>query len=101
MWKIADNGTDSSATKWDAQSGVHSHFQQIRTTGNLVVWGWLSDRGVVAPENAWVGIFGLMKYEGGPTDMVWTPLQIQPWIKGVNSSQLQYVGFNVPVKEGL
>lgn len=102
MWSIEDNKQDSSETTWDINSGTRGDYEQMRKTGWLTVWGWLADRGDVDPTEAWVGIFGQIQYEGATnTTGTWFPIQIQPWIKGIHSSTLQYVGFNIPVQAGL
>lgn len=68
--------------------------QTVRHTGNAVIYGWLADNGNTTSTNAWVGLFGEINDR-------YILLQLQPWIIGSKSSVLQYVGFNVPVKQGL
>lgn len=68
-------------------------------TGNLVLYGWLASNADVLPEECWVGLFTKMK--NGDNQEHDTAIAIQPWIIGRNSQILQYVGFNVPVKEGM
>ena len=66
------------------------------------MWGWLADNGDVSPEMAWVGLFAAIKcIDGNTTHTIDVPIAIHPWICGSYSSTLQYVGFTVPVKEGL
>lgn len=105
-WHIDDNGTDS--TKWiDPQTNTYgAEFGVPCThTGFLTIYGWLADRGGVLPQNAWVGLYGnIQMYNGKDADVQqnkWVLLQLQPWIRGANATQLQYVSFNIPVKEGL
>lgn len=71
-----------------------SNVQRCNSDGQLVVYGWTADGGRVLPQEAWVAIYG--KLNG-----IWTILQLHPWVVSQNSSILQYVGFNVPVKNGL
>lgn len=68
--------------------------QTVKHTGNAVIYGWLADNGNTTSTNAWVGLFGEINNR-------YILLQLQPWIIGSKSSILQYVGFNVPVKQGL
>ena len=42
-----------------------------------------------------------MKTEGNDTVQTDIPIAIQPWIRGTNASQMQYVGFTIPVRKGL
>lgn len=70
--------------------------QECNSDGQLVVYGWTADNGRVLPQEAWVAIYGKIN----DSDR-WTILQLQPWVVSQNSSILQYVGFNVPVKRGL
>lgn len=103
FWRIDDQGTDSGRAIYDIQSATEDHYEKMRDTGNLVVWGWLADNGEVEPEMAWVGLFGKLKCKGFGDDYTqdWLPLCIRPWIRGANASILQYVGFNIPVRAGL
>lgn len=71
-----------------------SNTQVCNSDGQLVVYGWTADSGRVLPQESWIAIYG--KING-----IWTILQLHPWIVSQNSSILQYVGFNVPVKKGL
>ena len=71
-----------------------SSVQEIKKTGNVVIYGWLADNGSTIATNAWVGLFGEINNK-------WILLQLQPWIIGSKSSILQYIGFNVAVKKGL
>ncbi len=98
-WKIDDNGTDSSESIVENTSLTRLPYQQMKRSGNLVIYGWLADRGAVDPVNCWVGLFAFLKT--GQTTSQWVPVSIKPWIRGINASVLQYVGFNIPVKKGL
>ena len=71
-----------------------SKVQTVGHTGNAVIYGWLADNGNTTSTNAWVGLFGEINNR-------YILLQLQPWIIGSKSSVLQYIGFNVPVKQGL
>lgn len=74
----------------------------MRSTGQLVVWGWLADNGEVPAEMAWVGLFAAIKCEGQDATQTYDlPISIQPWIRGEHASEMQYISFNVPVKAGL
>lgn len=94
---------DSSQSVKDANSGSKDGYEKIRDTGNLVVWGWLAENDVVAPpaEQCWVAMYAKIKCENGNATQVDVPIAVKPWIRGVNSPILQYVGFNIPVKAGL
>ena len=61
FWRIDTN--DSSKTVYDAYSQTTDGYEEMRDTGNLVMWGWLADKGDVAPEMAWVGLFSPLKFE--------------------------------------
>lgn len=105
-WHIDDNGTDS--TKWiDPQTKTYGAEYGVKCThsGFLTIYGWLADKGGVLPQNAWVGLYGNVQMYTGTDGEIqhnkWVLLQLQPWIRGTNATQLQYVGFNLPVKEGL
>lgn len=105
-WHIDDNGTDS--TKWiDPQTNTYGAEYGVKCThsGFLTIYGWLADKGGVLPQNAWVGLYGnVQMYNGVDGDIQhnkWVLLQLQPWVRGSNATQLQYVGFNIPVREGL
>lgn len=107
-WQIDDGksdsaGEDSSQSIHDVNSGSKDAYELIRDTGNLVVWGWLAENpdNPPRPENCWVALYALMKCEGYNDTHVAVPISVKPWIRGLNSSTLQYVGFNVPVKKGL
>lgn len=71
-----------------------SNTQRCTSDGQLVIYGWTADNGRVLPQEAWVAIYGKINNR-------WTILQLHPWVVSQNSSILQYVGFNVPVKNGL
>ena len=62
--------------------------------GQLVVYGWTADNGRVLAQEAWIAIYGYV-------DNKWMVLQLHPWIVSQNSSILQYIGFNIPVKRNL
>ena len=71
-----------------------SNIQKCSSDGQLVVYGWTADNGRVLPQESWIAIYGKI-------NNIWTILQLHPWIVSQNSSILQYVGFNVPVKKDL
>lgn len=73
---------------------VQSTVQTVTSDGNLVCYGWVTAAEVVEPAAAWVALEG--KINGK-----WIILQLSPWITGSNSTELQYVSFNAPVKNGL
>lgn len=106
-WHFNDNGTDSS--EWMNPERNNQKTEQLGARcyqqGWLTIYGWLADNGVVLPQDAWVGLYGQVNIydedqEQTLTDR-WVLLQVQPWIKGTNSSRLQYVSFGLPVNEGL
>lgn len=100
FWRIDEK--DSSKAIYDAKSQTVDGYEMMRDTGQLVVWGWLADKGDVPPEMAWVGLFAAVKCEdSNDTQTIEVPISIQPWIRGEYASTLQYVSFNVPVKAGL
>ena len=102
FWQIDDGGTDSSQSIKDKASGSRDGYEEIRETGNLVMWGWLADQGEVDPELAWVGLFARLKAEGMDNTQMDIPLCIRPWIRGAKTASImQYVGFNIPVRKGL
>lgn len=103
FWQIDDGQRDSSQTIYDPASGSVDGYEEIRDTGNLVVWGWLADYGNPAPqpEFCWVALYAMMKCENGNDTYTDIPISVQPWIRGQNASTLQYVGFNIPVQKGL
>lgn len=85
------------------ESGVQSYPAGSGVTGQLVCYGWMSDKGDVPAQNAWVALCGYIGGEpaGSEDPAKWVILQLQPWIIGTKSQSLQYVGFNVPYKAGL
>ena len=86
---------DGMLLKWSIDAGkMESNEQTINHTGNLVMYGILADNGDVDARTAWVGLFG--KVDGKEIC-----ISLQPWIIGQKSSILQYVGFNIPVKQNL
>ena len=99
FWHIDDK--DSSKAIYDTRSATIDRYEKMRDTGQLVVWGWLADNGNVSPEMAWVGLFAAIKREGDDNTQYDVPISIQPWIRGQHASTLQYISFNVPVKNGL
>ena len=99
FWRIDEN--DSSKSIFDTRSGTTDAYEEMRDTGQLVVWGWLADNGDVSPEMSWVGLFAKVKTSEYDATLVDVPISIQPWIRGENASVLQYLSFNVPVKKGL
>ena len=102
FWRIEQNSDDSSEYIYDTRSNSTDSYEEMRDTGQLVMWGWLADNGAVEAQNAWVGLFASMKSEGNDTTQTSDiPISIQPWIRGQYASTLQYVSFNVPVKKGL
>lgn len=101
FWQIDDGGYDSSKSVKDKASGSVDGYEEMRETGNLVMWGWLADQGGVEPWQAWVGLFAKLKTEGNDNTQMEVPICIQPWITGPHSSTMQYVGFNVSVRKGL
>ena len=82
------------ANKTDTVNENEEDAETINETGILTLYGTLADTGVVSPAEAWVALKG--KINNG-----WTILQVQPWIIGAKSSQLQYVSFTIPVYKGL
>lgn len=103
FWHIDAQQTDSSMSIHDADSGSTDGYEEIRDTGNLVIWGWLAENvsPIPEPEQCWVGLFAKMKCENYNNTEVDVPVSIQPWIRGKNSSSIQYLSFNIPVKKGL
>lgn len=72
---------------------------KMTKTGNLVMYGWLADNGNVDTAAAWVALEGCIIGENNSE--TWLILQLQPWILGEKHENLQYVGFNCPVTEGM
>lgn len=102
-WHIDAQQCDSSQSIHDANSGSTDGYEEIRDTGNLVVWGWLAENRLSPPEpeQCWVAMFAKMKCEGYNDTEVDVPICVKPWIRGKNSSTIQYVGFNIPVRKGI
>ena len=101
-FRIDDNGVDSS--KWiSPETHGEVGYRVCPHTGYLTIVGWLADNGNVLPQNAWVALYGQVYTTSGTSQKTpnWIPLQVQPWPIGAKSSIRQYVGFNLPVKEGL
>lgn len=94
---------DSSEASRDVDSGSTDGYEEMRDTGNLVAWGWLAENSVTppSPEQCWVAMFAKMKCENYNNTEVDVPICVKPWIRGRNSSSIQYVGFNIPVRKGL
>ncbi len=93
-FRFDDGGYDSSEYIKNTDGDTLANADLCQRSGNLVCYGWLADKGNVAPQNAWVALYGYVQGQ-------WVILQLQPWIIGQKSQSLQYVGFNVPVKAGL
>ena len=92
FWKI-ESGQYDSIDALD-ENGFKMGCVEIKETGWLVVYGWVTANAQVSPQTAWVGLYG----EFGDS---WTLLQVQPWVVGQNSQIMQYVGFGIPVKAGM
>lgn len=75
----------------------------MRDNGNLVAWGWLTEDAYSTPlpEQCWVALVASIKCENYNNTQFDIPIQVVPWIRGKNSTALQYVGFNAPVRKGL
>lgn len=86
---------DGNLLTWTIING-NNESNEIECTddGQLVVYGWTADNGQVLAQEAWIAIYGYI-------DNKWTVLQLHPWIVSQNSSILQYIGFNIPVKQNL
>ncbi len=93
-FRFNDGGCDSSLYVRNTKGDTLANAEICQRTGNLVCYGWLADKGNVAPQNAWVALCGYINGQ-------WVILQLVPWIIGTKSQSLQYVGFNVPVRSGL
>ena len=106
-WHIDDKGRDSTEWMNPIAGGQKTDIdgQTCYATGYLVIYGWLADNGNVPPADAWVGLYGkinVLDEDTGEMDPdKWILLQLQPWIRGTNASQKQYVSFNLPVNAGL
>lgn len=50
-------------------------------------YGWLSDKGDVPAQNAWVALCGYLGAEAAGDEVAskWVVLQLQPWIIGSKS----------------
>ena len=100
IWRIPEGKTDS--TQYVDEYGIpDSNGVECARTGQLVVYGWLADNGGVLPQEAWVALYGKIETSTTSTEAKWTILQLQPWPVSSRSKVVQYVGFNIPVKEGL
>lgn len=104
-FRLNDNGTDSS--KWidpeTSAPAAPAGPARCNRTGYLTLFGWLADNGNVLPQDAWVALYAKIRLASDTStpQYRWIPIQVQPWIIGAKSSIRQYVGFNIPVKEGL
>lgn len=106
-WHFDDNTRDS--TEWmnpeKANQKTEKHGVMCKQSGWLTVYGWLADNGYVLPQDCWVGLYGKVGIYDDVNEKQlndkWVLLQMQPWIRGQNSTQLQYVCFGLPVNEGL
>lgn len=92
-WKIEGGQYDSSLAL--DEDGFQMDGVRMERTGWLVVYGWLASDADVLPQNAWVALYGLFDDEDN-----WKVMQVQPWIVGKHSQQMQYVSFGVPVRAG-
>ena len=104
-WHFDDNTRDS--TEWmnpeKANQKTEKHGVLCRQSGWLTIYGWLADNGYVLPQDCWVGLYGKVGIYDGVKQLndKWVLLQMQPWTRGQNATQLQYVCFGLPVNEGL
>ena len=98
MWHI-DAGQRDSSLWVDPATGKAAGYLKCPSTGMLVMYGWLADNGNLNPEECWVGLFA--KILNGDGVVRPTLIQAQPWIVGKNSQTVQYVGFTLPVRQGL
>ena len=101
-WQFDQDGRDSDEFMLDPYSNQRANPVFAKYSGNLVVYGWLADNGNVAAQEAWVGLFGKVGIGSQDSEVKrWVALQIQPWIIGAKSQAIQYVGFNVPVRQNM
>lgn len=65
-WQIDSGQNDSSTKIYDPDSGSTDGYEEMKDTGNLVVWGWLADDPLRPPgaEYCWVALYAAMKCEG-------------------------------------
>jgi hypothetical protein len=70
IFRIPQNGTDSSY--FEDPSG--NSIKVCERTGNLVIYGWLADKGNVLPQEAWVALCG--RINNGDVGKQWTILQV-------------------------
>lgn len=89
-WHIDAQQRDSSESIHDIDSGSTDGYEEIRDTGNLVVWGWLAENRLSPPdpEHCWVAMFAKMKCEGYNDTEVDVPICVKPWIRGKNASTI-------------
>lgn len=99
-WKI-DNGL------FDSSESINMYGKKLgpveinpEDQGYMTIYGWLASSANVAPQNAWVGLYGYLPFANTNSSR-WVLLQLQPWIIGQSAQVMQYVGFNIPVKPGL
>ena len=54
-WQLSSigSGASSSTSIWEENSRSMSFYQEMRDTGNLVMWGWLADDGNADPNLAY------------------------------------------------
>lgn len=99
-WHI-DSGKRDSGEYVNEYGEAQTDGVECTKTGWLVVYGWLASNAEVAAQQAWVGLYGMVKTADATASAEWTLLQVQPWIIGQSAQVMQYVGFNVPVNVGL
>lgn len=93
--KFLFNNTGTNETKLAYLEINNVKNTPLPYSGTLVIYGWLADTGVIDTAQCWVALEGQMQ------DNSWKILQLQPWILGSRHSNMQYVGFNVPVAQGM
>ena len=100
-FRIDDSKRDSS--EWINPEGEAAGPETCPYTGQLVLYGWLADKGNIKAQDAWVGLYGQVNVLNDKKEarQKWVLLQVQPWIIGKKSSIMQYVSFNIPVSKGL
>lgn len=93
--KFLFNNTGTNETKLAYLEINNVKNTPLPYSGTLVIYGWLADTGVIDTAQCWVALEGQMQ------DNSWKILQLQPWILGARHSNMQYVGFNVSVAQGM